>query len=148
MYNLYSTSLAVYTIAIKTSTGKRLYSGFNLCSSGLLSDSTHIRSIISISFREDHHRSSYLAVISTVMTSHENALLANGRVLIGQPLNIRARSAACAWLHAVDHAKFKTKKIYSQGILVNYTKICTNDNFPLYGTYSSAAFSLQQPRMH
>ena len=32
----------------------------------------------------------------------------------------------------VDHAKFKTTKIYSQGILVNYTKICTNENFPLY----------------
>ena len=34
---------------------------------------------------------------------------------------------------AVDHAKFKTAKIYSQDILVNYTKICTNENFPLYG---------------
>ena len=34
---------------------------------------------------------------------------------------------------AVDHAKFKTTKIYSQGILVNHTKICTNENFPLYG---------------
>ena len=49
VYNLYSTSLAVYTIAIETPTGKRLYSCFILCSSCFLSDSTHIRSIISIS---------------------------------------------------------------------------------------------------
>ena len=39
---------------------------------------------------------------------------------------------ACA--RAVDHAKFKTTKIYSQGISVNYSKICTNENFPLYGS--------------
>ena len=79
--------LAVYTISIKKSTGKRLYSCFNLCSNGILSDSTHIRSIISYhSFREDRHRSSYLIVhqyggcflfpfvILKVTTSHENAL--------------------------------------------------------------------------
>ena len=34
---------------LKKTTGKRLYSCFNLCSNGILSDSTHIRSIISIS---------------------------------------------------------------------------------------------------
>ena len=34
---------------------------------------------------------------------------------------------------AVDHAKFKTTKMYSQGILVDYSKFCTNENFPLYG---------------
>ena len=27
----------------------------------------------------------------------------------------------------------KLTKIYSQGILANYAKICTNENFPLYG---------------
>ena len=43
-----------------------------------------------------------------------------------------SKRAACACAHAVDHAKFKTKKIYSQVILVNYSKICTNENFPLY----------------
>ena len=36
-------------ISIRTPTGKRLYSCFNLCSNGILSDSTYIRSIISIS---------------------------------------------------------------------------------------------------
>ena len=43
--------------------------------------------------------------------------------------------AACACTLA-DHAKFKTTKIYSPGILVNYMKICTNENFPLYGNWS------------
>ena len=35
--------LAVYTTSIKKPTGKRFYSCFNLCSNGILSDSTHIR---------------------------------------------------------------------------------------------------------
>ena len=56
-------------------------------------------------------------------------VLANGHVLIGHLFE-----PAC--IHAVDHAKFKTTTIYSQGILVNYTKICTNENFPLYGVLS------------
>ena len=46
-----------------------------------------------------------------------------------------SKPAACACAHAVDHAKFKTTKIYSQGILVDYSKICTNENFPLYGIH-------------
>ena len=33
-----------------------------------------------------------------------------------------------------SYAKFKTAKIYSQGILVNYTTICSKENFPLYST--------------
>ena len=33
---------------------------------------------------------------------------------------------------AVDHAKVKTTKYYSQGILFDYLKICTNENFSLY----------------
>ena len=41
--------IVVYAILIKKPTGKHLYSCFNLCSNGILSDSTHIRSIISIS---------------------------------------------------------------------------------------------------
>ena len=41
----------------------------------------------------------------------------------GWPLNVHA----CI---AVDHAKYKTTKIYSQG---NYMKICTNEIFLLYG---------------
>ena len=32
------------------------------------------------------------------------------------------------------HMKFKKSKIYSKGVLVNYTKISTNENFSLYGT--------------
>ena len=51
VYNLYSMSLAVYVILIKKLTGKRLYSCFNLSSNGILSDSVHIRSIISISLK-------------------------------------------------------------------------------------------------
>ena len=31
------------------------------------------------------------------------------------------------------HTKLKNTKIYSKGILVNHTKISTNENFPLYG---------------
>ena len=45
-------------------------------------------------------------------------------------------TVACTCARAVDHANFKTKKIYSQGILVNYSKICTNENFLLYDTSS------------
>ena len=64
-----------------------------------------------------------------VIFSSARGVLANGCVLVGQPFE----PVACACMRAVDHAKFKTTKIYSQGILVNYTKICTNENFPLYG---------------
>ena len=31
------------------------------------------------------------------------------------------------------HTKLKSTKIYSKGVLVNHTKISTNENFPLYG---------------
>ena len=31
------------------------------------------------------------------------------------------------------HTKLNNTKIYSKGILVNHTKISTNENFPLYG---------------
>ena len=33
------------------------------------------------------------------------------------------------------HTKLKNTKIYSKGILVNHTKISTNENFPLYGRH-------------
>ena len=61
-----------------------------------------------------------------VVTSSAHRVLANGHVLIGLPFE-----PVCTC--GVDHAKFKTTKIYSQGILVNYIKVCTNENFPLYG---------------
>ena len=57
-----------------------------------------------------------------------------------------SKPAACACAHAVDHAKFKTTKIYSQGILVDYTKICTNENFPLYGIRKLAGSSVMTHR--
>ena len=66
-------------------------------------------------------------------------ILTNGHVLIGRPLNVRAHPAACACVHAVDHVKFETMKIYSQGILVNYAKICTNENFLLYSSAIATA---------
>jgi len=53
-------------------------------------------------------------------------------------------------VRAVNHAKFKTTKIYSQGILVDYSKICTNENFLLYGratekhSFFSASHVLQK----
>ena len=31
------------------------------------------------------------------------------------------------------HTKLKNTKIYSKGVLVNHTKISTNESFPLYG---------------
>ena len=34
------------------------------------------------------------------------------------------------------HTKLKNMKIYSKGVLVNHTKISTNENFPLYGISS------------
>ena len=46
VYKLYSMLLTVCVISIENTTGKCLYSCFNLCSNGILSDS---RSIISIS---------------------------------------------------------------------------------------------------
>ena len=32
------------------------------------------------------------------------------------------------------HTKLKNTKIYSKGVLVNHTKISTNENIPLYGS--------------
>ena len=56
VYNLYGMLLAIYAISIKKKTQVSVYicfnifyRCFNLCSNGILSDSTHIRSIISIS---------------------------------------------------------------------------------------------------
>ena len=34
--------------------------------------------------------------------------------------------------------KLKNTKFYSEGFLVNRTKICTNENFPLYGTWCTS----------
>ena len=41
----------------------------------------------------------------------------------------------------------KLMKIYSQGISVNYAKICTNENFPLYSILQLECFVLCQPSM-
>ena len=57
-------------------------------------------------------------------------ILANGHVRIGWPLNVCVRPAACTCAYAVDHVKFKTTKIDSQGILVNYTKTLHKQKFP------------------
>ena len=35
------------------------------------------------------------------------------------------------------HTKLKNTKFYSKGVLVNHTKISTNENFPLYGKLST-----------
>ena len=51
-----------------------------------------------------------------VVISSAHRVLANGHILIGLPFE----PAACVCTCAVDHAKFKTTKIYSQGILINY----------------------------
>ena len=40
-------------------------------------------------------------------------------------------------MHTISHSKhtkLKNTKIYSKGILVNHTKISTNEIFPLYGS--------------
>ena len=41
------------------------------------------------------------------------------------------------------HTKLKNTKIYSKGVLVNHTKISTNENFPLYGILSASCLFLQ-----
>ena len=64
--------------------------------------------------------------------------IANRHVLIGPPLNVHTHAVACA--------KFKTTKIYSQGILVNYTKICTNENSPLHSTQWQPSPMKSSPR--
>ena len=38
------------------------------------------------------------------------------------------------------HTKLKNTKIYSKGVLVNHTKISTNENFPLYGTLNTLQY--------
>ena len=35
------------------------------------------------------------------------------------------------------HTKLKNTKIYSKGVLAGHTKISTNENFPLYGSFES-----------
>ena len=41
---------------------------------------------------------------------------------------LHIRTISCS-----KHTKLKNTKIYSKGVLVNHTKISTNENFPLYG---------------
>ena len=89
--------------------------------------SSHLSSKLVTSHHRFHWDKCHLRSNLGVIFLSACGILANGRVLIGRPLNVR--------VHAVDHAKFKTTKIYSQGILVHYTKICTNKNFSLYGTW-------------
>ena len=74
-----------------------------------------------------------------VIFSSACGILTNGHVLIGRPLNVHAHPAACACVHAVDHVKFVTMKICSQGILVNYAKIYTSENFLLYSSAIATA---------
>ena len=69
----------------------------------------------------------YASLHARQIFSSARGILANGRVPIGRPLAIE-RTRACS-------RSCKTTKIYSQGILVNYTKICTNENFPLFSRY-------------
>ena len=45
----------------------------------------------------------------------------------------RSQLCMCAF-SSNKHTKLKSTKIYSKGVLVNHTKISTNENFPLYGT--------------
>ena len=33
------------------------------------------------------------------------------------------------------HAKIKTTKMSSEGLTGNFAKVCTSENFPLYGIY-------------
>ena len=73
--------------------------------------------------------------LSTQQPSGYSALLqAAGSDIFVCTWNI-SKPTACTCTHAVDHAKLKTTKIYSQVILVKYSKICTNENFLLYGSY-------------
>ena len=58
--------------------------------------------------------------------------IANGRVLIGRPLNVRAR--------AVAHAEFKTTKIDSQGILVNKQADYECHSLPVSNTITLKSF--------
>ena len=74
-----------------------------------------------------------------VILSSTCGILTNGHVLIGRPLNVHVHPAACACVHTVDHVKFETTKIYSQGILVNYAKIYTSKNFLLYSSAIATA---------
>ena len=49
-----------------------------------------------------------------VIFSSACGILTNGHVLISRPLNVHVHPAACACVHAVDHVKFETMKIYSK----------------------------------
>ena len=53
------------------------------------------------------------------------ALLHTARKYERSQLRMRAISRS-------KHTKLKSTKIYSKGVLVNHTKISTNENFPLY----------------
>ena len=41
-----------------------------------------------------------------------------------------------------SHTKLKNMKIYSKGVLVNHTKITTNENFPLAIRYARPGYTV------
>ena len=58
--------------------------------------------------------------------------------MLALPYSASASSCACAQSPTASiYTKLKNTKIYSKGILVNHTKISTNENFPLYGSLVS-----------
>ena len=76
--------------------------------------SSHLSSKLVTSYHHFHLERCHLRSNLGVIFLSVREILANGRVLIGLPLNVR--------VHAVDHARFKTKKIYSKCVFVNYMK--------------------------
>ena len=50
-----------------------------------------------------------------------------------QPVMRKCERYQLLRMHVISHSKH-TKLNYSKGVFINYTKISTNKNFPLYGT--------------
>ena len=64
-------------------------------------------------------------------------------VLLGLPYTTHNCKRYQLRMHAISrskHTKFKNTKFYSKDVLVNHTKINTNENFPPYGIQKLRAF--------
>ena len=118
---------------LKKPIGKRLYSSFNLCSNGILSDSTHIRSIISISLipwrsplkclsRCTPTWQLFSVVISKVMTSHENTLYDTSHSLWiscnTQQVNRISGAVYCNWSKDCGLPRLKNEEITTLSYMI------------------------------
>ena len=70
---------------------------------------------------------------------YQHRLLSRKPVMLALPYTAQKCERYQLHMRAISRSKHtklkKNTKIYSKGVLVNHTKISTNENFPLYSTW-------------